>query len=80
MLRQSEIREAALLMIRRRGKCAADQATERARLLQTEGDADAARIWRRVANEIGRIEREEREVYAGSLVLFDTKYAGHEAI
>lgn len=80
MLRQSEIREVALLMIKRRGKNAAIQATERALLLQTEGEPDAADIWRRVANEIVRIRREERDVYAASLALFNPERIELEAI
>jgi len=80
MPRQSEIREAALLMIKRRGKNAAIQATERALQLQTDGASDAAGIWRRVANEIGRIRREEREVYAASLALFNPERMDLEAI
>lgn len=73
---QSEIRDAALLMIRRRGKSAADQATERALLLEAEGETAAAGIWHRIANEVMRIQSEEREVYAASLALFNPKHVG----
>ena len=80
MLRQAEFREAALLMIRRRGKNAAVYATQRALSLQTEGESDAAGIWRRVANEIVRIRSEEREVFAASLALFDPKAVDQRVI
>ena len=71
MPRGSEIREAALLMIRRRGKNAAIHATQRALGLQAQGDLAAASIWHCVANEIARIRTDERELYAASLALFD---------
>lgn len=80
VLRQSDFREAALLMIRRRGKNAAHQATERALLLETEGESDAADIWRHVANEIVRIRREERDVHAASLALFNPEWIELEPI
>jgi hypothetical protein len=60
-------------MIRRRGKNAAVHATQRALALQATDDRDAADIWRRVANEITRIRADEREIYAASLALYDTK-------
>jgi len=80
VLRQSDFRQAALLMIRRRGSNAAVHATERALSLQTEGESDAAGIWRRVANEIVRIRSEDRELYAASLALFDPKGLDKRAI
>lgn len=58
-------------MIKRCGKNAAVHATKHALLMQTEVEADAAGIWKRVANKIGRIRREERDGYATSLALFD---------
>ena len=73
MLQQSEVREAALLMIRRRGTNAAVRATYRALGLQQEGDLEAAAIWQRVSNEITRIRAEERETYAATLALYDSK-------
>jgi len=73
MLRQSEIREVALLVIRRRGTNAAIHATQHAFALHNTGEPDAAAIWRRIANEITRIRFEERETYAVSLALFDPK-------
>lgn len=72
MPRGSEIREAALLMIRRRGENAAVYATQRALALQAEGALDAANIWLCVANEIARIRTDERELYAASLAMFDS--------
>jgi hypothetical protein len=71
MPQPSEIREAALLMIRRRGTNAAVRATQRALVLDAAGEHDAASNWRRVANEITRIRAEERETYAASLAFYD---------
>jgi hypothetical protein len=71
VLRLSEIREAALLIIKRRGTNAAIHATQRALLLEVDGEHEAAANWRRVANEITRIRAEERELYAASLALYD---------
>jgi len=71
MLRGSEIREAALLMIRRRGKNAAVFATQRALGLLVQDEPGAASIWRHVANEIARIRAEEHDEYAAALALFD---------
>jgi hypothetical protein len=79
MLHHSDVREAALLMIRRRGTNAAVHATQRALLLQVEGESEAAGIWRLVANEITRIRVEEREAYAASLALFNPKAVDQRA-
>lgn len=73
MLRQSDFREAALMMIKRRGKDAAEHATHRALELQTEGKSELAETWHRIANEIVRIRTDEREVYEASLALFKSK-------
>ena len=70
MLRHSDIREAALLMIKRRGKDAAEHATHRALELQVEGKSELAEIWRRIANEIARIRANEPAIYDESLALF----------
>jgi hypothetical protein len=73
MPRPSELREAALLMVRPRGTYAAVHATQRALILQSEGNVEVAAIWQRISNEITRLRAEERETYATSLALYDPK-------
>ena len=65
MLRHSELREAALLMIRRHGTGAAIKAGFRAASLMDSGDAGAAAIWVDIISEINRIRAELRELYSG---------------
>lgn len=66
-------------MITRRGKSATDQATERALLLEAEGETAAAGIWHRIANEVVRIQRKESVVYAALLALFNSKHVSRKA-
>ncbi|HYL47978.1 MAG TPA: hypothetical protein VET84_01305 [Stellaceae bacterium] len=63
MLRHSELREAALLMIRRHGAGATIKAGFRAASLMDSGDAGAAAIWVDIISEINRIRAELRSVY-----------------
>jgi len=65
MLRHSELREAALLMIRRHGTGATIKAGFRAASLMDSGDAGAAAIWVDIISEINRIRAELRSVYTG---------------
>ncbi len=63
MLHQSEIRQAALLMIRRHGTAAAIKAGFRAAALMDSGDAGAAAIWIDIITEINHIRAEDRSAY-----------------
>jgi len=63
MLHQSEIRQAALLMIRRHGTAAAIKAGFRAASLMESGDAGAAAIWIEIITEINHVRTEERSAY-----------------
>jgi hypothetical protein len=79
MVHQSEIREAAFLLIRRRGTYAAVHATQRALMLEVDREYDAATIWRAVATEITRLRSEEREAYAASLDFHARNERGRKA-
>lgn len=60
MTNQPEFNEVAVLLIQRYGRPdAAAQAIRRARLLELEGELDAASIWRRVAGQIAQMTGEE---------------------
>jgi len=60
MTNQPEFNEVAVLLIQRYGRPdAAAQAIRRARLLELEGELEAASIWRRVADRIAQIMSEE---------------------
>jgi len=63
MIRDSELHEAALLMIRRHGTGAAVKAGFRAACLQENGDLGAAAIWIDIINQINKIHAEERAAY-----------------
>jgi len=63
MLHQTEIRQAALLMIRRHRTAAAIKAGFRAAALMDSGDAGAAAIWIDIITEINRIRAEDRSAY-----------------
>ncbi|MDE2228451.1 MAG: hypothetical protein KGL11_05350 [Alphaproteobacteria bacterium] len=64
MLRDFELRQAALLMIRRHGTAAAVKAGFRAASLMDNGDTGAAAIWVEIINEINRIRAGERTAYS----------------
>lgn len=55
MLRESEIEEAARLLLAVRGICAEGRAQKRASDFAREGNGDAAQIWRRIADKIATI-------------------------
>jgi hypothetical protein len=63
MIRDSELREAALLMIRRHGAGAAVKAGFRAASLQENGDLGAAAIWIDIINQINKIHAETRAAW-----------------
>ncbi len=65
MLRHSELRQAAQLMIRRHGTGATIKAGFRAASLMDSGDAGAAAIWVDIISEINRIRAELRDHYSG---------------
>ena len=60
MLLDSEIRQAALLMLRRHGASAAVRAGFRAGTLMESGEVGAAEIWVRIIHAINQIRAEER--------------------
>jgi len=68
MLLDSEIRDAALLMIRRHGTSAAVRAGYRAGMLMEAGEFGASEIWVRIIQAINQLRAEAREAY-GSLPL-----------
>ncbi|MDE1902360.1 MAG: hypothetical protein KGI46_00725 [Alphaproteobacteria bacterium] len=76
MLRHSELREAAQLMIRRHGTGASIKAGFRAASLMESGDAGAAAIWVDIISEINRIRAELRDHYSG--LPLDPPIAGPE--
>ena len=65
MLRDSELRQAAQLMIRRHGAGATIKAGFRAASLMDSGDSGAAAIWVEIISEINRIRAELRSAYTG---------------
>ena len=65
MLRHSELREAAQLMIRRYGTGATIKAGFRAASLMESGDAGAAAISGDIISEMNRIRAELRDYYSG---------------
>jgi hypothetical protein len=64
MLLDSEIRQAALLMIRRHGTSAAVRAGFRASQLMELGEVGASEIWVRIIHAINQIRAEAREAYS----------------
>ena len=61
MLLDSEIRQAALLMLRRHGTSAAVRAGFRAGQLMESGKVGASEIWVRIIHAINQIRAEARE-------------------
>ncbi len=61
MLLDAEIRQAALLMLRRHGTSAAVRAGFRAGALMESGQAGASEIWVRIIHAINQIRAETRE-------------------
>jgi hypothetical protein len=64
MLRDSEIRDAALLMIRRHGTSAAVRAGYRAGMLMEAGEFGASEIWVRIIQAINQLRAEAREAFS----------------
>ena len=64
MVLDSEIRQAALLMLRRHGTSAAVRAGFRAGVLMESGAIDASEIWVQIINAINQIRVETREAYS----------------
>ncbi|HXP12343.1 MAG TPA: hypothetical protein VN795_01680 [Stellaceae bacterium] len=64
MLLDTEIRQAALLMLRRHGTSAAVRAGFRAGVLMEAGNPGASEIWVRIIHAINRIRAEAREAYS----------------
>lgn len=64
MLLDTEIRQAALLMLRRHGTSAAVRAGFRAGALMESGNPGASEIWVRIIHAINQIRAEAREAYS----------------
>jgi hypothetical protein len=63
MLLDSEIRQAALLMLRRHGISAAVRAGFRAGVLMESGEVGASEIWVQIIQAINQIRAEARAAY-----------------
>ncbi|MGA2089606.1 MAG: hypothetical protein ABSG66_11895 [Stellaceae bacterium] len=64
MVLDSEIRQAALLMLRRHGTSAAVRAGFRAGVLMESGKVGASEIWVQIIHAINQIRAEAREAYS----------------
>jgi hypothetical protein len=64
MLLDSEIRQAALLMLRRHGTSAAVRAGFRAGVLMESGEVGASEIWVQIIHAINQIRAEARAAYS----------------
>jgi hypothetical protein len=61
MLKDSELEEAARIVIKKHGSAAAWAAELRARRLSEDGQEGAAAIWRRIVEVIRRIQADETD-------------------